>query len=61
MNGSNGVSVKKVAKLMDLYNFLPDMDLEGHRIKVSDVNVRQYSSADSLSILNSRESRSSEM
>ena len=38
MNGSNGVSVKKVAKLMDLYNFLPDMDLEGHRIKVSDVN-----------------------
>lgn len=38
MNGSNGVSVKKVAKLMDLYNFLPDMDLKGHRIKVSDVN-----------------------
>ena len=38
MNGTNGVSVSKVAQLMDLYNFLPDMELKGHRIKVSDVN-----------------------
>ncbi|MDD6307250.1 MAG: HPr(Ser) kinase/phosphatase [Clostridiales bacterium] len=34
----NGVSVSKVAQLMDLYNFLPDLDLKGHRIMVSDVN-----------------------
>ena len=38
MNGTNGVSVSKVAQLMDLYNFLPDMELKGHRIKISDVN-----------------------
>ena len=39
MNGTNGVSVSKVAQIMDLYNFLPDMDLKKHRIKISDVNV----------------------
>lgn len=33
-----GVSVAKIVKLLDLYNFLPDMDLKEHRIKVSDVN-----------------------
>lgn len=33
-----GVSVAKVAKLLDLYNFLPDLELKGHRIMVSDVN-----------------------
>jgi len=33
MNGTNGVSVSKVAQIMDLYNFLPDMDLKKHRIK----------------------------
>ncbi len=38
MNGSDGVGVKKVAQIMDLYNFLPDMELKGHRIVVSDVN-----------------------
>ena len=38
MNGTNGVSVSKVAQIMDLYNFLPDMDLKAHRIKISDVN-----------------------
>lgn len=38
MNGENGVSVAKVAQIMDLYNFLPDMELKGHRIKSSDVN-----------------------
>ena len=38
MNTTNGVSVRKVARIMDLYNFLPDMELKGHRIKVSDVN-----------------------
>ena len=38
MNGTNGVSVSKVAQIMDLYNFLPDMDLKKHRIKISDVN-----------------------
>ena len=30
--------VSKVAQIMDLYNFLPDMDLKKHRIKISDVN-----------------------
>ncbi len=38
MNTANGVSVNKVSQLMDLYNFLPDMELKGHRIMVSDVN-----------------------
>ena len=38
MNTANGVSVNKVSQLMDLYNFLPDMELKGHRITVSDVN-----------------------
>lgn len=33
-----GVSVAKVAKLLDLYNFLPDLELKGHRIMISDVN-----------------------
>ncbi len=34
----NGVSVAKVVQLLDLFNFLPDMELKGHRIMVSDVN-----------------------
>ncbi len=38
MNGRNGVGVAKVAELLDLYNFLPDMELRGHRIMISDVN-----------------------
>lgn len=38
MNESNGVSVSKVAQILDLYNFLPDMGLKGHRILISDVN-----------------------
>ena len=38
MNGTNGVSVSKVAQIMDLYNFLPAMDLKKHRIKIGDVN-----------------------
>lgn len=38
MGNSNGVKVTKVADIMDLYNFLPDMDLTGHRIRKSDVN-----------------------
>ncbi len=38
MNGANGVSVAKVAQIMDLYNFMPDMELKGHRIMTSDVN-----------------------
>lgn len=33
-----GVSVSKVARLMDLYNFLPELELKGHRIMISDVN-----------------------
>lgn len=33
-----GVGVAKVAQIMDLYNFLPDMELKSHRIMVSDVN-----------------------
>ncbi len=35
---ANGVSVAKVAQILDLNNFLPDMDLKGHRITISDVN-----------------------
>lgn len=35
---TNGVGVSKIAEMMDLYNFLPDMDLKKHRIKISDVN-----------------------
>lgn len=39
MNGvNNGVSVTKIMQLMDLYNFLPEMELKGHRIMISDVN-----------------------
>ncbi len=39
MNGvNNGVSVTKIMQLMDLYNFLPSMELKGHRIMISDVN-----------------------
>ena len=39
MNGTtNGVGVSKIVEIMDLYNFLPDIDLKGHRIKVNDVN-----------------------
>ena len=39
MNGnSNGVSVSKIAQILDLYNFLPDMELKGHRIEISDIN-----------------------
>lgn len=34
----SGVSVAKVVQIMDLYNFLPDMELKGHRIMISDVN-----------------------
>ncbi len=33
MNGTNGVSVSKVAQIMDLYNFLPDMDLKNTVLK----------------------------
>ena len=38
MGNSNGVGVAKVAQIMDLRNFMPDMELKGHRIMVSDVN-----------------------
>jgi len=34
----SGVGVAKIVQIMDLYNFLPDMELKGHRIMVSDVN-----------------------
>ena len=33
-----GVSVSKIVQLLDLYNFLPDMDMKKHRILISDVN-----------------------
>ena len=38
MDTSNGVKVSKVAEVLDLYNFLPDMELKGYRIKVSEIN-----------------------
>ena len=31
-----GVGVAKIAQIMDLCNFLPDMELKGHRIMISD-------------------------
>ena len=34
----SGVSIAKIVKLMDLYNFLPDLELKKHRIMISDVN-----------------------
>ena len=34
----SGVSIAKIVKLMDLYNFLPDMELKKQRIMISDVN-----------------------
>lgn len=34
----SGVSVTKVVRIMNLYNFLPEMNLKGHRIMISDVN-----------------------
>lgn len=33
-----GAGVAKIAQIMDLCNFLPDMELKGHRIMISDVN-----------------------
>ena len=33
-----GVGVAKIAQIMDLCNFLPDMELKGHRIRLADVN-----------------------
>lgn len=33
-----GVSVAKVAQILDLHNLLPDLELKGHRIMISDVN-----------------------
>ena len=39
MNGATkGVGVAKIAQIMDLNNFLPDMELKGHRITINDVN-----------------------
>lgn len=40
MNGANnnGVTVSKIIQKMDLYNYLPEMELKGHRIMISDVN-----------------------
>lgn len=35
---NSGVKVTKVAEIMGLYSFLPDMDMKSHRIVVSDVN-----------------------
>ena len=34
----SGVSIAKIVNIMDLYNFLPDMELKKHRIMISDVN-----------------------
>ncbi len=33
-----GISVAKMVQVMDLYNFLPDMDLKLNRITMSDIN-----------------------
>ncbi len=39
MSGTEkGVSVAKIAEIMELYHFLPNMELKSHRITVSDVN-----------------------
>lgn len=36
--GMDGVAVSKIIQIMDLKNFLPDMEMKGHRILLSDVN-----------------------
>ena len=54
-----GVGVAKIAQIMDLCNFLPDMELKGHHIMISDVTDRRYSSVVILNTLNSRGFRSS--
>ena len=51
-----GVGVAKIAQIMDLCNFLPDMELKGHRIMISDVNRPALVI---LNTLNSRGFRSS--
>lgn len=39
MSGTtNGVGVSKIVQFMDLYNFLPEIDLKGHRVMSNDVN-----------------------
>jgi len=39
MSGTtNGVGISKIVQIMDLYNFLPDMELKGHRVMINDVN-----------------------
>lgn len=34
----SGVAVSKIIQIMDLKNYLPDMEMKGHRILLSDVN-----------------------
>ena len=34
----SGVGVAKVAQILDLCNFIPQMELKGHRIMIRDVN-----------------------
>ncbi len=38
MSATKGIGVAKIIQIMDLYNFLPDLELKKHRIMVSDVN-----------------------
>ncbi|MBR3769725.1 MAG: HPr(Ser) kinase/phosphatase [Lachnospiraceae bacterium] len=39
MSGTtNGVGISKIVQIMDLYNFLPDIELKGHRVMINDVN-----------------------
>ncbi|MBR5128128.1 MAG: HPr(Ser) kinase/phosphatase [Roseburia sp.] len=39
MSGTtNGVGVSKIVQIMDLYNFLPNVELKGHRVMINDVN-----------------------
>ena len=36
----SGVGVAKVAQILDLCNFIPQMELKGHRIMIRDVKRR---------------------
>ena len=54
-----GVGVAKIAQIMDLCNFLPDMELKGHRIMISDVNRPALQLSGYFKHLNSRGFRSS--
>ena len=37
-SGTTGVTVAKIAKILDLKNYTPDMDMREHKVSSTDVN-----------------------